>query len=235
MVSNSDMLKELLSGENTVDRSSTCTLPYPERFFACSVWIGDMPEEEEPLTDEVRLTLYALFQQGLEGRNPNSRPWGPFVSYVDQAKWDAWSSLGDMAGPEAMRLYVRTVEDEYPFWWQQMSSGDDPAQVRAIKDEVEKMSDIVREVEVKFMEAKVIEKLELEASLLEVMAEEVAGEEYEEYDELKKEIETLMEKGQLGSMPFSYSKSSASREAQPVGSGHKRPLNLNAVHERDMK
>ncbi len=31
---------------------------------------------------------------------------------LENAKWTSWSGLGDMAAMEAMRLYVRTLEED---------------------------------------------------------------------------------------------------------------------------
>jgi len=36
---------------------------------------------------------------------------------VSNAKWQSWKQLGDMASMEAMRLFVRTLEEEQPGWW----------------------------------------------------------------------------------------------------------------------
>ena len=38
------------------------------------------------------------------------KPWG--WSVVNNAKWQSWKQLGDMSSMEAMRLYVRTLEEE---------------------------------------------------------------------------------------------------------------------------
>ncbi len=60
--------------------------------------------------DENRLALFALEQQALVGSCTEPKPWGWNV--VESAKWQAWSQLQDMAPVEAMRLYVRLLEDE---------------------------------------------------------------------------------------------------------------------------
>jgi len=36
---------------------------------------------------------------------------------VSNAKWQSWKQLGDMPAMEAMRLYVRTLEEEVSGWW----------------------------------------------------------------------------------------------------------------------
>ena len=45
-----------------------------------------------------------------QGPCTEPKPWG--WSVVNNAKWQSWKQLGDMAGMEAMRLYVRTLEEE---------------------------------------------------------------------------------------------------------------------------
>jgi len=65
--------------------------------------------------DDTRLLLYALQQQATVGRNTTPRPWA--WSLVESAKWSAWSQLGTVSSFEAMRLYVRTLEQAHGDWW----------------------------------------------------------------------------------------------------------------------
>jgi hypothetical protein len=51
----------------------------------------------------------------LQGPCNEPRPWGWNV--VSNAKWQSWKQLADMPSMEAMRLYVRTLEEELPEWW----------------------------------------------------------------------------------------------------------------------
>lgn len=52
----------------------------------------------------------------LQGPCNEPRPWGWNV--VNNAKWQSWKQLGDMPSIEAMRLYVRTLEEEVSSgWW----------------------------------------------------------------------------------------------------------------------
>ena len=62
------------------------------------------------MADELRLVLYALHQQATVGPCSEPKPWGWNV--VESAKWESWSQLGGMSSMEAMRLYVKMVEDE---------------------------------------------------------------------------------------------------------------------------
>ena len=63
----------------------------------------------KPVPDELRLVLYALHQQATVGPCTEAKPWSWNV--VESAKWESWNQLGNMSSVEAMRLYVRMVED----------------------------------------------------------------------------------------------------------------------------
>ena len=54
--------------------------------------------------------LYALHQQATVGPCTEAKPWGWNV--VESAKWESWNQLGNMSSVEAMRLYVKMVEDD---------------------------------------------------------------------------------------------------------------------------
>ena len=54
--------------------------------------------------------LYALHQQATVGPWTEAKPWGWNV--VESAKWESWNQLGNMSSVEAMRLYVKMVEDD---------------------------------------------------------------------------------------------------------------------------
>ena len=64
----------------------------------------------KPIPDELRLVLYALHQQATVGPCTETKPWGWNV--VESAKWESWNQLGNMSSVEAMRLYVKMVEDD---------------------------------------------------------------------------------------------------------------------------
>ena len=59
--------------------------------------------------------LYALQQQSEHGKCEAGRPstW----DVVEQTKWQSWNALGNMNRMEAMRLFVKTVDEEVPEWW----------------------------------------------------------------------------------------------------------------------
>jgi acyl-CoA-binding protein len=62
------------------------------------------------LHNEAKLLLYALKQQADIGPCKDPKPWGWNV--VESAKWQSWSQLGSMSQIEAMRLYVKTLDEE---------------------------------------------------------------------------------------------------------------------------
>lgn len=68
------------------------------------------PTGAKAISDETRLLLYALNQQATVGPCKEAKPWGWNV--VETAKWQTWSQLGSMSPVEAMRLYVRELEEE---------------------------------------------------------------------------------------------------------------------------
>jgi hypothetical protein len=45
---------------------------------------------------------------------------------VESAKWSSWKSLGDLHYLEAMRLYVRALEQDNPDWWALATAGGTP-------------------------------------------------------------------------------------------------------------
>ncbi len=62
------------------------------------------------MPDELRLALFALHQQATVGPCTEAKPWGWNV--VESAKWESWNQLGNMSSVEAMRLYVKLIEEE---------------------------------------------------------------------------------------------------------------------------
>ncbi|KAG0568578.1 hypothetical protein M758_6G027400 [Ceratodon purpureus] len=58
--------------------------------------------------------LFALYKQATLGPCTLKKPWGWNV--VENAKWTSWTHLGNMNSLEAMRLFVRTLEEVDPNW-----------------------------------------------------------------------------------------------------------------------
>lgn len=99
-------------------------LAYPERFYAAASYAGfdgsDNPSVTSRFSNDVALLLYALFQQATAGpcKIPKPRGWSP----VEKGKWTSWNGLGNMASTEAMRLFVKILEEEDPGWYSRASN-----------------------------------------------------------------------------------------------------------------
>ncbi|KAL4202697.1 hypothetical protein AMTRI_Chr02g264920 [Amborella trichopoda] len=96
-------------------------LAYPERFFAAAAYAGFGGSQDPSkaaishFENEIALILYALYQQATVGpcTIPKPRGWNP----VENSKWSSWHGLGTMASTEAMRLFVKILEEEDPAWY----------------------------------------------------------------------------------------------------------------------
>ncbi|KAJ4751686.1 Acyl-CoA binding protein [Rhynchospora pubera] len=95
-------------------------LAYPDRFYAAAAYAGlgvGSPDSAviARFKSESALLLYALYQQATVGpcNVPKPRVWNP----VEQTKWTSWHQLGDLSSAEAMRLFVKILEEEDPSWF----------------------------------------------------------------------------------------------------------------------
>ncbi|KAG8506943.1 Enoyl-CoA delta isomerase 2, mitochondrial [Galemys pyrenaicus] len=70
--------------------------------------------------NEVKLQLYALYKQATEG--PCKMPKPGVFDFVNKAKWDAWTGLGDLPQETARQNYVDLVSS--------LSSPESPGQAR---------------------------------------------------------------------------------------------------------
>ncbi|KAD3067443.1 hypothetical protein R6Q59_018487 [Mikania micrantha] len=102
-------------------------LAYPDRFYAAATYagFGGSPNSSSKgvtskFSNDVALLLYALYQQATVGpcSLPKPRGWSP----VEQSKWTSWNGLGNMASIEAMRLFVKILEEEDPGWYSRVSN-----------------------------------------------------------------------------------------------------------------
>ena len=55
------------------------------------------------------LKLYALYKQGTEGDNEDTKP--GFSDIVARAKWDAWHKLEGTDSDDAMQQYIALVDE----------------------------------------------------------------------------------------------------------------------------
>ncbi|CAH9073741.1 unnamed protein product [Cuscuta epithymum] len=111
-------------------------LAYPDRFYAAAAYVGfdgsagSGRAVTSKFSNDASLLLYALYQQATIGpcNIPKPRAWSP----VEQSKWTSWNGLGNMATAEAMRLFVKILEEEEPGWYSRASNFASEA-VEAVK------------------------------------------------------------------------------------------------------
>lgn len=104
---------------------ATAGLAYPQRFHAAASYAGfdrssNASTVSSKFKNDVALLLYALHQQATVGpcNIPKPKGWSP----VEQSKWRSWYELGAMLREEAMRLFVKILEEEDPGWYSRVSS-----------------------------------------------------------------------------------------------------------------
>ncbi|XP_057778184.1 acyl-CoA-binding domain-containing protein 4 [Salvia miltiorrhiza] len=102
------------------------SLAYPERFYAAASYVGfgGSPTSAakgvaSKFSNDAALLLYALYQQATVGpcNTPKPRAWNP----IEHSKWTSWNGLGNMASTEAMRLFVKILEEEDPGWYSRVA------------------------------------------------------------------------------------------------------------------
>lgn len=64
---------------------------------------------EKP-SNEVLLQLYSLYKQSTEGDAPDEGPANPF-DFVAKAKYNAWTELRGKTQEEAMKAYIKLVDN----------------------------------------------------------------------------------------------------------------------------
>ncbi|XP_022150763.1 acyl-CoA-binding domain-containing protein 4 isoform X2 [Momordica charantia] len=102
-------------------------LQYPDRFYAAASYAGfdGSPKSSSKavrskFSDEAALLLYGLYQQATVGRCnvPEPSSWHA----IEKSKWKSWNGLGNMPPVEAMRLFVKILEEEEPGWYSRVSN-----------------------------------------------------------------------------------------------------------------
>ncbi|KAF9669935.1 hypothetical protein SADUNF_Sadunf13G0016400 [Salix dunnii] len=99
---------------------------YPERFYAAAAYAGFDGSHNSTSTvsskfqNDTALLLYALYQQATVGtcNVPKPSSW----KAVEQSKWKSWQGLGNMVSSEAMRLFVKILEEDDPSWYSRASN-----------------------------------------------------------------------------------------------------------------
>ncbi|CAE5966220.1 unnamed protein product [Arabidopsis arenosa] len=113
---------------------------YPERFYAAASYVGldgsdsSAKNVSSKFSDDTALLLYALYHQATVGpcNTPKPSAWRP----VEQSKWrriqmphelgirerSILIGLGTMPSIEAMRLFVKILEEDDPGWYSRASN-----------------------------------------------------------------------------------------------------------------
>jgi acyl-CoA-binding protein len=76
------------------------------RFEAAAAAVKNLTQD--PGSD-VKLELYALYKQALEGDVQGKRP--GFADMIGRAKYDAWARLRGASVEEAMKRYVEVADE----------------------------------------------------------------------------------------------------------------------------
>lgn len=95
-------------------------LPYPRRFEEASKAAGAPLHGKSSRSNDGALVMFALYMQATEGDCNMEQP--SLFQTVRYAKWRCWSALRGMEKPEAMRRYVKAVEEENPGVWATVAS-----------------------------------------------------------------------------------------------------------------
>lgn len=100
-------------------------MPYPDKFHA-AVRAAKVRADGDAFSDETKLLLYALDAQARNGPCPaGGSRWQ--MSAEERAKHETWTNLGKMDAFEAMRLYVKLLDEEVPGWWRHPRGADPDA------------------------------------------------------------------------------------------------------------
>ena len=84
--------------------------------FHAATKVAKLPSLESTFTDETRLLLYALKSQALHGPTEIKSKW--HMTREERGKYETWANLGKMSNFEAMRLYVKLLEEEDKYWYE---------------------------------------------------------------------------------------------------------------------
>ncbi|KAH1192147.1 Acyl-CoA-binding domain-containing protein 4 [Glycine max] len=98
-------------------------LQYPERFYAAASYVGfdgSTKSLTSKFSNSTALLLYSLYQQASIG--PCNVPEPSSWKLVEHSKWASWNQLGNMSSTEAMRLFVKILEEEDPGWYSRASN-----------------------------------------------------------------------------------------------------------------
>ena len=84
--------------------------------FHAATKVAKLPSLESTFTDETRLLLYALKSQAIHGPTEIKSKW--HKTREERGKYETWANFGKMSNFEAMRLYVKLLEEEDKYWYE---------------------------------------------------------------------------------------------------------------------
>ncbi|EGR34567.1 hypothetical protein IMG5_007270 [Ichthyophthirius multifiliis] len=87
-----------------------------EKFNKALNFIKEPPKGHPPveLTNQQKLTFYALFQQAKQGQCKGSQP--SRLKIIERAKYDAWKALGNLSKEDSMNKYITELTKIAPNW-----------------------------------------------------------------------------------------------------------------------
>ncbi|MBA0875030.1 hypothetical protein Goshw_025238 [Gossypium schwendimanii] len=104
-------------------------LAYPERFYAAAAYVGfdGSPNSNDKdigsrFSTDVALILYALYQQGDTVLIHLLKVVLMIAMFIQRDVNGYWKQLGNMVSAEAMRLFVKILEEEEPGWYSRASN-----------------------------------------------------------------------------------------------------------------
>ena len=74
-----------------------------------NVAANDVKNFKTKPTDDELLCLYKYYKQATIGKCNTTKPW--MINVVESTKWTAWNSLGNMSKEEAMKSYIKLVNE----------------------------------------------------------------------------------------------------------------------------
>jgi len=69
---------------------------------------------ELKLSNDQKLQMYGSFKQGTIGENITKAP--SKLSFIEHAKWDAWTKLGKLSKTDAQKKYIDLLSQLAPNW-----------------------------------------------------------------------------------------------------------------------
>jgi peroxisomal 2,4-dienoyl-CoA reductase len=101
----------------TNQMTSTNKSDLEQEFIDAQRYIQQGPPSNNS-SNEIKLKFYSLFKQATEGPMPSNLKRPGLFDLVARAKYDAWKKLGQMTREEAIKNYLKTLDEVSPGWRQ---------------------------------------------------------------------------------------------------------------------